>query len=148
MLLAVSKDFSIPIDYPRNLSPSCLKSTTANYHASTQSMKHWLVVLHVTATQNSGGTTSFQKMNFQFRHQGSSRYTGFILSQHLHFSSSSLKSNVSTLSQDGTPNFERISILSGMCLLFDNIVRGSIRTDGSLNIETLYYAKPTLHEME
>lgn len=96
------------------------------------------------------GISSFQKMEFHF--SKASTYPGhgggFTSAQHLHFSCPSLNADKTLFAEHGSPHFDRVEIVSGICLFSAKIVHRSVLEDGRLDVSKLRYARPTLYEME
>lgn len=96
------------------------------------------------------GISSFQKMEFHFAKASAQQEhgRGFTSTQFLHFSCPSLKADEVLFAEHGSPGFDRVEIVSGMCLFSAEIVRGSVLEDGRLDVLKLQYTRPTLYEME
>ena len=93
--------------------------------------------------------TSFQKMTFHFSCPLDNLQIGACTStQLLHFSCPSLNTKEVLFAGHGIPLFDRVDILSGMCLFSAEIMRGSVMEDGHVDVRKLLYANPTLYEME
>ncbi|KAI1864631.1 hypothetical protein JX265_008355 [Neoarthrinium moseri] len=100
-------------------------------------------------TRDREGVTSFHKMIFHFPYQamGVSKVRDNS-AQMLHISCPGFNADSVLVDQFGRATYDSITIISGMCLFSEKILRSSIMDKGSLDISKLYYPRPTLYEME
>ena len=79
------------------------------------------------------GVIWFQKMKFHFDdHLKHPSHGAITSSQYLHFSCPTLHANQELFTRLGTPIFDRVDIVSGICLFSAELLRKSIPEDGPI----------------
>ena len=95
------------------------------------------------------GVSWYQEIRFIFRDDSVNQLLdGFISVQTLHFSCPTLKVESGTFDNLDQLAYDRVEILSGMCLFNAKILQMSLPEKGGVDVAMLKVQKPTLYEMD
>lgn len=95
------------------------------------------------------GTSWYQELRFSFPNTFTNSTIGdFTSTQTLHFSCPTLKVEDVTLKKLDQPLYDRVEILSGMCLFNAHILESTLSATGGVDVWRLGSQKATLYEME
>ncbi|KAK8032674.1 hypothetical protein PG990_002408 [Apiospora arundinis] len=101
------------------------------------------------AAREREGITSFHRMKFHLpKHVGCVQDVHETSSQMLHLSCDGLRSEDTLFDRFGRWSRDHVTIVSGMCLFSDKIMRDAVKGDGKLDVSKLSSQEPTLYELE